>query len=439
MVNMVNRKYLALIALTFLFISCVGPREKSQEALTLSITKDSVLISNTSAKQYKLTICILDKTILSEDMGESKSLSLLELVRKCTDKREIALSAVKNFNKIPINIKIGESVDTLVSYTIEPYNEEETLFSISGQCAPLVSEFSSTTRSVEHKRWLFRKKAYLEDEQVEVFTGLVNQLSRSNSTEYVTNSTIPVLHNLADIKYNVHTNMDGEHFVLFAAKSSKEIDEFVEEVVANDFELCSENSSGTMSCYRDINSNGYMCISLIAIKNDWSYNIQPLGLIAIDNMAPNEGRDDNITSFSFPNNVNVILPTDKPEIYGQANIRVLNWDGNGLWCNVTFLINAEGDVKSITVERTKELCNYYPYLGYTDGVKPLKQTFLMKDVGANHTFNLKLHFEDGDNYIPFMIEDYHGNVTKGQIIQRAEFVRSNTPSINIDNNVNVYD
>ena len=430
---MVNRKYIAFVSLIVFLVSCTGNRENSQEVPSITITEDSVLISNPSDKQYKIAVSILNENVLSEDIGKKKSFSLLELARKCSDKREVALSAVKSANKIPVNIKIAESLDTLVYYTIEPYNEEETVFSITGQCAPLVSKLSSSSRTVDLKKWLFRKKAHLEETQIKTFTGLVNQLARSKTTEYVANSTMPVLHNFAGIKYNVHTNMEGEYFVLFAAKSSKEIDRFVEEVVANNFELCSKSSSGSMSCYRDVNSNGYMCISLIAINKDWSYKIQPLGLVAIDNVVLSQGNEDNVTSFSFSGNVKILLPKDRPKIFGSCSVRSASGGGNGIECNVSFYIIQSGDIKSITVKRTKKLC----YDSWTH--KAENKVVYTKDIGSMHSFTMMLHLEDGDNFIPVVVEDNHGNKTEFELNERATFTRSNAPSINIDNNVNIYD
>ena len=433
MENMVNRNYLALISLLVFLFSCTGNRGKSQKTPCITITKDSVNISNTSGKQYKVSISILNENVLSEYIGKDKSLSLLELARKCLNKRELALAAVKSDNKIPVNIKIAESLDTLVYYTIEPYNEEEVVFSITGQCAPLISKFSSSSRTIDLKKWLFRKKAHLEEEQIKMFTGLVNQLARSNNTEYVTNTVMPVLHNFSGIKYNVHTNMEGEYFVLFAAKNSKEIDDFVEEVVTNNFKLCSNKSSGSMSCYRDVNSNGYMCISLIAIKKDWSYKIQPLGLVAIDNVVLGEGNGENLNSFSFPNNVKIILPKDRPEIFGTCSVRSASGGGNGVECNVSFHIIQSGDIKSITVKRTKKLC----YDNWTHKVE--NKVVYTKDIGSMHSFTMMLHLEDGDNFIPVVIEDNHGNKTEFELNERASFTRNNAPSINIENNVNIYD
>ena len=188
-----------------------------------------------------------------------------------------------------------------------------------------------------------------------------------------------------------------------------------------------------MSCYRDVNSNGYMCISLIAIKKDWSYKIQPLGLVAIDNVVISQGNDANISSFNFPNNVKVLLPEEKPEIFGTCNVRSASGGGNGIECNVTFHIIQSGDIKSITVKRTKKLC----YDSWTHKVE--NRVVYTKDIGSMHSFTMMLHLVDGDNYIPVVIEDNHGNKTEFELNERASFTRSNAPSINIDNNVNIYD
>ena len=67
---MVNKNYLALIVFIVFFVSCTGNREKSQEVPSLSITKDSVFVSNTSDEQHKLTVSILNDNILSEDIWE---------------------------------------------------------------------------------------------------------------------------------------------------------------------------------------------------------------------------------------------------------------------------------------------------------------------------------------------------------------------------------
>ena len=90
-----------------------------------------------------------------------------------------------------------------------------------------------------------------------------------------------------------------------------------------------------------------MCVSLIAINKDWSYKIQPLGLVAIDNVVLSQGNEDNVTSFSLSANVKILLPKDRPEIFGLCSVRSASSGGNGIECNVSFHIIQSGDIKSI--------------------------------------------------------------------------------------------
>lgn len=430
---MVSKQYIKLLLLAIIVLcSCNNNGQIDSSVPSIKCSRDTLSISTESKKEYTISINIQDETIFSNKTDKNVSYSLLDLVKKCNNKKEVALLALHNENKIPIKIKISELVDTLVYYQIEPYFGEEIVFSITGQCAPLVSKYSNPSQSVDLKKWLFRRKEHLDDEQVRLFSGLLNQLSKSKTTEYITNASMPVLHNFSGLKYNVKSNIDGDYFVLYACQSSKEIDEFVEDVVANNFELCTRTSSGAMSCYRKTDKNGYLCICLIAIKKDWSYKVQPLGLVAIDNVV--FGKDDKeISSFSFSKNQQVLLPSNKPQIYGTCNIINQSGGGNGIECNVSFHIYHSGDIKSVTVKRTKKLC----YDSWTH--KVINKVINVKDVNNPYSFTMMLHLVDGDNYIPVVIEDNHGNKIEYELNERATFTRSNAPSIDIDNNINIYD
>jgi hypothetical protein len=142
-----------------------------------------------------------------------------------------------------------------------------------------------------------------------------------------------------------------------------------------------------------------MCISLIAINKDWSYKIQPLGLVAIDNVVLSQGNEDNVTLFSFSGNVKILLPKDRPKIFGSCSVRSASGGGNGIECNVSFHIIQSGDIKSITVKRTKKLC----YDSSTHKVE--NKVVYTKDIGSMHSFTMMLHLEDGDNFIPVVVED----------------------------------
>ena len=266
-----NVLYTSLMILLICCSSCNnGNTASKQSKPTIGFTTDTLSIDNVSNK--KLSIFVQDEIVMSFDRNQENSISmpLLDVVRKCKDKNETALCALKNNKALQIKIVVENELDTICNYNLSPYYEEDVISSISGQCAPLVSKFSNPTQKIDIKKWLFRKKEHLDDENIHLLCGLVNQLSRTNMTEYITNSTIPIIHSFSGLKYNVISSIVADYYVLYACSSTKEIDEFVEDVISNDFDLCVKTLNGRMECYRQSESNGYKCICLVAINKDWS-------------------------------------------------------------------------------------------------------------------------------------------------------------------------
>lgn len=103
---------------------------------------------------------------------------------------------------------------------------------------------------------------------------------------------------------------------------------------------------------------------------------------------------------------------------------------------MTFRVELSGDAKSVTIQRRGELCFPDKYLG--NHFRPEDKVIYAKDHNGAYTFTYKMHFDDGDNIIPVIVEDYNGNKHKGSITVNAKFVRSNAPSVNIDNNIDIY-
>ena len=395
----------------------------------IGFATDTLSIDHISNKNISISVQNENVMLFNGGKENSISLSLLDIIRKCKDKNETALRALKNNNVLQIKVVVENEIDTAYNYNISPYYEEDAIFSILGQCAPLLSKFSNPTQTVDIKKWLFRKKEYLDDVNIHLLRGLVNQLSKTNTIEYVTNSTIPVIHGFSGLKYKVNSSIVADYYVLYACSSAKEIEEFVEDIISNDFDLCSKVLGGGMDCYRKSNSNGYKCICLVAINNDWRYKIQPLGLVAIDNLAPNEGENINDKSIiSFGNEIRIKIPPKKPLIYGQCNVYVADWDGNGLDCNVSLHISYNGDVQKVIVSREGILAKWLSTKQFifdlTKEKNPLQAT-------------VNMHLEDGDNFIPVTIVDNHGNEKKEKLKIRARFVRTDTHDINIDNNITI--
>lgn len=409
----------------------------------ITFTDDTLSLSNVTNKNVSIFVENTNVFLRTNTKESFITLSFLDLARKCEDINEIAFKALKNYNSLKIKVVVENEIDTTYNYNIVPYYDNDAVFTISGKCAPLDSKYSNPTQTVDIKKWLFRKKEHLDNDNVHLLSGLINQLSKKEITEYTTNTALPVIHSFSGLKYNVKSSIVADHYVLFACSSKEEIEEFVEDIISNDFDLCSKTLGGGMNCYRKANSNGYKCICLVAINNDWSYKIQPLGLVAIDNMAPassflfikdtssiSYARD--ISSIDFSNNIRVLFPSDKPKINGFCHVEITNSAGNGVECNVSFRVKFEGDVKSVTVKRTKELCHPLVH-------KIENKVIDLTGKSSPFTFTYMLHLTEGDNYIPIVVEDNHGNKSMFELNENAEFVRNKSQNIYFNNDIRIND
>lgn len=432
-------KLFAVLFIAILNFTACFNNKRSKDSLSVTFRNDSVLISTESSKQLRLSIFVLNDNVSKDESIQDKYvLDLLSFIKKySSDKLSLALYATKHNNSIPVRVRVEECIDTVINFKVNPLLETFSTATIKGVCAPLVASSSNPDDITNIKRWLFRKNEHLSDSLLSNMVGIVRELYRTNYSDYITNATVPVLKSFSGVQYSITSDMKADHYVLYACSSQQEIKEFVEEIVSDDFELTEASINHPLRCYRKTNSDGYKCITLIGINNDWSYQQQPLGLVAIDNTVfGNQGS--NNPYIVFKNNIRVNLPSNKPTIFGDANIRITHSAGNGIACNVTFLTTFSGDIKSISIRRTRELC-YHDMLGY-DRETPGPKDFVVytNKESSPHTFSVKLHWEDGDNFVPYIIEDHHGNKHEGKISYRASFERSNAPQINIDNNIDIY-
>lgn len=155
------------MVLLFFLSSCNnGNADKKHSKPSIEFTSDTLSFDNVSNKN--ISIFVQDENVMSFNKSPQKtiSVSLLDLARKCTDKKEIALRALKNSNVLQIKVVVENEIDTIYNYNILPYYDEDIAFSISGQCAPLVSKSSNPTQVIDIKKWLFRKNIWMTKKYV---------------------------------------------------------------------------------------------------------------------------------------------------------------------------------------------------------------------------------------------------------------------------------
>ena len=410
-------------------ISCSDSAIKSK----VSYENEILNVTSIDKKEHNIIISINKKEVVNKHYSDVYRASISSILKGYGSNLDIAFMAVSGKSiGIPLSIKVDNANDTIVYAAIEPLEIKKNTSCIHGKCAQLIPAELNPEQEFYIKKWLFRKNKQIAQYKIDQMIGILAKINSNGISDYVTNEAIPVLKNFASETYQVTSEMHADHYILYASNSDEEIKDFVAEIVANNFELTSTSLGTSMKCYRKIGSDGYKCIMLIGINDDWSYNVEPLGLVAIDNTPPRQSKalSSDMNQMLLKGNKRVVIPKSKPMIDGMANVSVSNWDGNGLECNVTFNVQFSGDAKSITVVRNKKLC-------YSGEHRVENKVVNLSDKESPYVFTYTLHFENGNNLIPIIVEDYHGNKNEYTINVLAKFVWK-ASDVQIDNNINVW-
>ena len=150
-----NIKVLVLVCLAGLILSsCNNMRIRSafKDKPIVEVTPDSIFITSTSGSSYSVSMSIQDENVVSQQGSRSTSMAILDLVRKCRNKNDLALYALEHQNTIPVNIKIDEEIDTIANYKIAPFFEDETSFSISVKVFKPIKQGKSKKMAIQKEK-----------------------------------------------------------------------------------------------------------------------------------------------------------------------------------------------------------------------------------------------------------------------------------------------
>lgn len=399
----------------------------------VTINNGVIDVTSLNNLQYNIQVSILGDSVYNKSFTDSWHMNILAILQQHKDYNELAYLATESVkNEIPIKLTIKNVVDTTFNYAIKPTELPEFQSAISGKCAPIFLSSHNPQLEVRLKKWLFNKGKNIGEYRINTMVGIIRTLLKDSEYKlFESNSEIPIIKTFSESSYIVKSNMKADYYVLFASSSEKEIKNFIEEIVSNNFELTTNSIKHPMKCFRDVQSKGYKCISLIGINKDWSYQTEPLGLICIDNQAPSEYPIEikNEVILELGNDTYVMLPSNKYPYEGYATLATRDFGGNGVSCMVSFSIEFGGDIKSLTIKRNDILSKW---------VGKENKVINLEDEKSPYYFTYELHLEEGDNYVPVIIQDLRGNKTEYKLNIPSHFVRNESPQIEIDNNIDIW-
>lgn len=430
-------KYCIAIILLLSVASCNNNRTKERILPIISCENGLLNIAAFDKETHTLNIKILEEEIFDTTFIETWKGDTWNILKAYPHHFELALLATSSTeNIVPIKVKVDNDIDTIIDTIIEPIDVPEIKSKILGECAPLIHFLADPTIEVELKKWLFKERRNVGEYRIKNMLGIIRNLRSYGNVDFlISNDNVPFIKNFSGCSYSVETEMKADYYVLFAHSSDSELEEFVEEVVSNNFELTSKSVGKNMTCYRKLESeSGYKCISLIGINNDWSYQIEPLGLVCIDNIAPfinpEESQEQKKTPDHFfikKNNVFIVFP-ENMKIIGSVVIGTKEFRGD----DAQFVLYWGGDVKTVSIKREVLNENSWSYL------KSGTKTIDLSKHQSPYYFTYKLDLRIGDNYIPITATDERGNTSTYNLHIPMAPVEKTNPEVNIDNNIDIW-
>lgn len=421
----------------------------NSKKLEVKIVDDKIKLIDDNKRLVNLQLKIGEQINYTYSVMTDNELSILKALKSNKEfYNDIALHFAQNNSEAKLNLKVSETIDTIFTFHWDV--EDVSMYSsnvLQGKCAKLAGVYDAVNIEEDIIRWLYRNnRKNIGEEALNKMRLYLQELNRTDYKEYVTKEEIPVLKSFQGVNYKISSDLVADYYYLFACRSEKEIEEFVEEMVTIKFEGAVHSLKQTLSCYRGPSTSGTLCVFLIGINNDWSYKISPVGLVCIDDVKPeiisNNIRPefahllvpkvDNISKEDIvldKNKIKVKIPSELPTFTGFAILDTKEWSGNGISCNVNFVVNFGGDVKNITLIREGNLAKW---------LSKGKKVIDLQAETPPYIFTYELHLEDGDNYVPIILTDLRGNETKYKFNVGCQSKPKDNPQINIDNNVNVY-
>lgn len=428
----------------FLIVSSCTIKEGHRSTLTTRLDGDSIIIENSKPEiNHSFSIMIDSISLGVGSVTKHTTIDIPKLLKTNTKKKELAHIAAKNNGIYNIQLQIDHQLNNVFEYhhktKVRPNHDT---ISFTGLGAKLVYASGKINYDEELKRWLFRRRERFDDSFMSLFNAYYYDLMVSDYKKYIPQGKIPVVHKVDGLKYKINSKIEADYYAVVACYQQEYIDKCVEDFVINDFKGLSTSLTNPIICNCSKNISGYKIVFLLCINKDWTYKQIPLSVFAIDNAPPdlndyakeffkNNTQQINTLELQYKDSVIVYTPTNNPSIFGGATVSVVNFQGNGLECNVTFKVTFYGDTKSVTIQRRdKKLCYYH--------LKPEDKIIYASQHESPYVFNYTLHLESGDNFIPIMAEDYNGNIVKSQITVSAKFVRDS--EVNIENRIenNIY-
>lgn len=275
-------------------------------------------------------------------------------------------------------VETTRGIDTSFMYRFKEIKIEPIITArvLSGNCVGLYDVNYKRDYQKRIRAWMFDKKRTPDTLLINRMNALMKQINYSGWKEYsAVDNNLPIVKTLIDESFSFETDLPGKYFYLISGKSYEGIVSFIKDRISSGFDGAEMSSHAMFKC-SNAGFSGPNILFLIGIDDNWEYNILPVGLIVIDNLAPeiyalgrkrnsylivdNEGVNPR-KKINWPYNcylkeihTKVNIPSKGKAITSAVTIRYGHFEGNDYFgYDIPFYIFKTGDIKEITIGKQK--------------------------------------------------------------------------------------
>lgn len=438
-------KKVLFLLVTALMVACTQPLKT-----TLSVRNDTINIIGDSTKHAYMYYNIDDVHVDSVFIKLDTTMAIEDFLYADYG---LAYKMATQNGQLNISLSIPNRIDTMIVFHREyqspkQYNTIATGFNY----AKIIQNTDFAQNAPKVRKWLYSNQIKnTPDSIIEKIIGYNQMLQQIEIVrkEHVTFQNVYILHDKTPIistneqkplpQLYVKTDMAADHYYLFWASNDSELNYLIEWQCTNNFDKGCRTLPSKLTSYRANSNSGTYCIFLVGINDDWETQVCPIGLVCIDNEAPennyhllaNIGNDpEGYALIYFKQGIKILIPYDKSARFrGGATITYGSFEGHGNVLRIPYTFSWWGDVRyiRITNERTSD------WGSFLTAPKTIIIDTHKNSSPHKATFNTYLP-NTGDNYLPLEIEDERGNKSAYTINIATRRV-DNNPQINIDNNI----
>ena len=433
-------KKIIFLLVTTLMVACAQPRKT-----TLSVMNDTITINGDSTKYAYIHYNINDIHIDSVFIRLDTTIAIEDFLYADYG---LAYRMALQEGQLNISLSIPNKIDTTVVFrkeyqTPKQYNTIATGFNY----AKIIPNTDFVTNAPKVRKWLYSNHIkntpdsiigkiigyhqmlqQIETVRTEQFTFHYVYISQDKAPIISTNEQKPLP------QLYVESDMQADYYYLFWASNDSELNYLIEWQCTNNFDKGCRTLPSKLTSYRANSNSGTYCMFLVGINDDWEMQVCPIGLVCIDNEAPenNYHLQANIGNelIYFKQGIKILIPYDKlARFRGGATITYGSFEGHGNVLRIPYTFSWWGDVRyiRITNEKTSD------WGSFLTAPKTIVIDTHKYTSPCNKAYNTYLP-DFGDHYLPVEIEDEQGNKSTFTINIATKRVDKN-PQINIDNNI----